>query len=82
MEPFAIPPLVNIAHFRKVNNSERAPDGGLSPRPGDAMRISSFGRPVEPPTARRSGRRRHHFDALVIADGFNVHATLLGEFTD
>ena len=39
MEPFAIPPLVNIAHFRKVNNSERAPDGGLSLRPGDAVRM-------------------------------------------
>jgi hypothetical protein len=30
MEPFAIPPLVNFAHFRKVNNSERAPSDYLA----------------------------------------------------
>ena len=24
---FAIPPLVNFDHFRKVNDSQRAPDG-------------------------------------------------------
>ena len=33
MEPFAIPPLVNIAHFPKVNNSERARDGASLSRP-------------------------------------------------
>ena len=42
MEPFAIPPLVNIAHFRKVNNSERAPDGGLSLRPGTIGRFNHW----------------------------------------
>ena len=37
MEPFAIPPLVNIAHFPKVNNSQRARDGAsLSKDLGDA----------------------------------------------
>jgi hypothetical protein len=30
MEPFAIRPLVNFAHFRKVNNSERAPSDYLA----------------------------------------------------
>jgi hypothetical protein len=26
MEPFAVPPLLNTAHFRKVNDVQRAPD--------------------------------------------------------
>ena len=69
------PPRANKARISsRVNPRSRgAPDEG---------QCSSFGRSVEPPTVRRSARRRQHFDALVVADGLNVHAAVLGKLTD
>src|SRR6266404_6685477 len=47
----------------------------------DESQCPFFGWPVDPPPVRRAWRRRQHFDALVIADGLDVHAAVLGQLT-
>jgi len=42
----------------------------------DESQRPCFGRSVDPSPARRSGRCRQHFDALVIADGLDIHTAL------
>lgn len=44
----------------------------------DEDQCPSFGRSVDPSTARRSEPRGQHFDPLIIADGLDVHAAELG----
>src|SRR5258708_33591273 len=48
----------------------------------DESQCPCFGWSVDPSAARRSGRRRQHFDPLVIADGLDGPAALLGQLTD
>ena len=48
----------------------------------DKGKCPRFGRAVDPPPAGGARRRGEHLDALVIADGLDIHPTPSGQFAD